>query len=198
MPHPEIFEALQPGTELLLDDGKVRLRGRNLRQQFCRYAMPGRRHPVRPQGRQRAECGVAAVGGHRKGSRRSRFRPRARRRLDRLLLCSASRRRRRGPQAGGRARRRHGQARKAVGDPASPRDHRARRRADGRARRSRRRDAAGGRAERAEAGGSRLPGCRKAGCRGDADARIDDHGPRRRPGRKPRMSRPRSTRERMR
>jgi pyruvate kinase len=26
LPHPEIFEALQPGTELLLDDGRVRLR----------------------------------------------------------------------------------------------------------------------------------------------------------------------------
>ena len=26
LPHPEIFEAIQPGTELLLDDGKVRLR----------------------------------------------------------------------------------------------------------------------------------------------------------------------------
>src|SRR6266566_8871719 len=25
LPHPEIFEALRPGTELLLDDGKVRL-----------------------------------------------------------------------------------------------------------------------------------------------------------------------------
>ena len=25
LPHPEIFEALQPGTELLIDDGKVRL-----------------------------------------------------------------------------------------------------------------------------------------------------------------------------
>ena len=25
LPHPEIFEALEPGTELLLDDGKVRL-----------------------------------------------------------------------------------------------------------------------------------------------------------------------------
>src|SRR5215469_18185260 len=25
LPHPEIFEAVQPGTELLLDDGKVRL-----------------------------------------------------------------------------------------------------------------------------------------------------------------------------
>src|SRR5258706_5251789 len=27
LPHPEIFAALQPGTELLLDDGKLRLRG---------------------------------------------------------------------------------------------------------------------------------------------------------------------------
>src|ERR1700757_397834 len=26
LPHPEIFEAVKPGTELLLDDGKVRLR----------------------------------------------------------------------------------------------------------------------------------------------------------------------------
>jgi pyruvate kinase len=26
LPHPEIFEALRPGTELLLDDGRVRLR----------------------------------------------------------------------------------------------------------------------------------------------------------------------------
>jgi len=26
LPHPEVFEALKPGTELLLDDGKVRLR----------------------------------------------------------------------------------------------------------------------------------------------------------------------------
>src|SRR6516165_6403972 len=26
LPHPEIFEALQPGTELLLDDGRIRLR----------------------------------------------------------------------------------------------------------------------------------------------------------------------------
>src|SRR5260370_10712049 len=26
LPHPEVFEALHPGTELLLDDGQVRLR----------------------------------------------------------------------------------------------------------------------------------------------------------------------------
>ena len=40
LPHPEIFEALQPGTELLLDDGKVRLRaercGAEYAETMCR------------------------------------------------------------------------------------------------------------------------------------------------------------------
>src|SRR3954454_13358847 len=37
--HPEVFEAIQPGTELLLDDGKVRLRvtshGRDYAETEC-------------------------------------------------------------------------------------------------------------------------------------------------------------------
>ena len=32
LPHPEIFAALKPGAELLLDDGQLRLRGRALRR----------------------------------------------------------------------------------------------------------------------------------------------------------------------
>lgn len=40
LPHPEIFEALQPGTELLLDDGKVRLQtercGAEYAETLCR------------------------------------------------------------------------------------------------------------------------------------------------------------------
>ncbi len=40
LPHPEIFEALQPGTELLLDDGKVRLQaercGTEYAETLCR------------------------------------------------------------------------------------------------------------------------------------------------------------------
>jgi pyruvate kinase len=39
LPHPEIFEALEPGTELLLDDGKVRLRtescGKGFAETLC-------------------------------------------------------------------------------------------------------------------------------------------------------------------
>ena len=35
MPHPEIFRALQPGSLLLLDDGKVRLRVEKAGDDFC-------------------------------------------------------------------------------------------------------------------------------------------------------------------
>jgi pyruvate kinase len=35
LPHPEIFEALEPGTELLLDDGKVRLQAESCGAQFA-------------------------------------------------------------------------------------------------------------------------------------------------------------------
>jgi pyruvate kinase len=35
LPHPEIFEALQPGTELLIDDGKVRLKVENCGSGFA-------------------------------------------------------------------------------------------------------------------------------------------------------------------
>src|SRR5215469_2936636 len=35
LPHPEIFEALQPGTELLLDDGKVRLEAETCGSSFA-------------------------------------------------------------------------------------------------------------------------------------------------------------------
>ncbi len=35
MPHPEIFRAVQPGSNLLLDDGKVRLRVHHVGDDFC-------------------------------------------------------------------------------------------------------------------------------------------------------------------
>ena len=59
LPHPEIFEALEPGTELLLDDGKVRLQAETCGAEYAETIVPGRRNPVRPQGRQCAECGAA-------------------------------------------------------------------------------------------------------------------------------------------
>ena len=36
LPHPEIFAALEPGTDLLLDDGNIRLKVEKLRQGFRR------------------------------------------------------------------------------------------------------------------------------------------------------------------
>ena len=54
LPHPEVFAALQPGTELLLDDGKVRLKVIDCGTRFRRDRVPRRRHAVGPQGRQRA------------------------------------------------------------------------------------------------------------------------------------------------
>src|SRR5262249_3529855 len=35
LPHPEVFAALEPGTDLLLDDGKVRLRGADCGADFA-------------------------------------------------------------------------------------------------------------------------------------------------------------------
>ena len=173
LPHPEIFAAIEPGVELLLDDGNIRLKVEIVRQGFRRDGGHDRRRPVRPQGRQRAERGAAALGAHAQGPRRSRLRARARRRLDRALVRAAARRRGRGAQADRRPRRRSGEAREAGGDPAAPRDPRARRFGDGGARRSRRRDAARGRAAGAAPDHSRLPALGKAGGGRDADARID-------------------------
>ena len=61
LPHPEIFAAIGPGTELLLDDGKIRLARRARRPRSRRDRGAERRPPVRQQGRQRAERDPAAV-----------------------------------------------------------------------------------------------------------------------------------------
>jgi pyruvate kinase len=67
MPHPEVFQALAPGVELLLDDGKIRLA-----VESCEAGR--RRDAVRPQGGQRRWRRAAAVGADRKGPARPRFR----------------------------------------------------------------------------------------------------------------------------
>ena len=158
LPHPEIFAALEPGH-------------RAARSMTARC---GSGSPIAAPISPRPRC---LVGGTCPTTRASTcrqcvlpisavtekdradlvLRAGARRRLDRAVVRAAPRGCRRGPQADRQRRRAHGQARKAVGDPPARRDHRARRRADGGARRSRRRDAARGRAERAEADHPRLP-----------------------------------------
>ena len=60
LPHPEIFAALEPGTELLLNDGNIRLKVETLRRPISpRRVVIDRRRALRPQGRQRAERGAA-------------------------------------------------------------------------------------------------------------------------------------------
>ena len=128
LPHPEIFAALEPGTELLLDDGKVRLQVESCGTDFAETACLVGGTLSDRKGVNVPNAVLPLVGAHREGPRRPRLRARSRRRLDRAVVRPAARRRRRRPQAGRRPRRRHGQARKAVGDPAARRDHRARRR----------------------------------------------------------------------
>ena len=152
-----------------------------------------RRRALGRQGRQPAQRGPAALGDHRQGPPGSAVRPRSRRRLDRAQLRAAARRRRRGAPPDRRPGRDHGQDREARGGRPARRDHRSRRRHHDRARRPRRRAAARGRAGTAEAhdpGGARG---RQAGGGRDPDAGIDDRARRRRPGPRPRTSRPRST-----
>ncbi len=176
LPHPEIFAALQPGTDLLLDDGKVRLRVIDCGADFAETEVRRRRHAVGPQGRQRAACGAADLGDD-----RQRTAPTCRSRwstgVDWIALSFVQR-----PDDVAEGRKLIGNAaglmvklEKPAAIRPARRDHRPGRRADGGARRPRRRDAARRRADRAEADHPRLPRRRQAGHRRDPDARIDDH-----------------------
>ena len=69
LPHPEIFAALKAGTNLLLDDGKIRLRVTDFGPDFAETVVVGGRRVVQPQGRERAGCGAAAFGDDRQGPR---------------------------------------------------------------------------------------------------------------------------------
>ena len=181
LPHPEIFQAVQAGHTLLLDDGKFKLRvveasDVRIDAEVMTSGVLGSRKgislpdTVLPFGamteKDRADVdfamslGVAWIalsfvqraGGHRRGAQ-----ARARPLLD------------------------HGQDREAVGAQPSRRDHRPRRRHHGRARRSRRRDAGREGAGPAEADHPRRAQRRQAGGGRHPDARIDDLSRRRRP-----------------
>ena len=96
LPHPEIFAAVQAGTNLLLDDGKLRLRVKSCGKDFAESRRRGRRQAQRPQGRQRAGRRAAAVAADRQGPRGPALRPRSRRRLGRAVVRAAPGGRRRG------------------------------------------------------------------------------------------------------
>ena len=72
LPHPEIFQAVQPGHALLLDDGKLRLRGRRGERRAHRCRGADQRNAWQPQGHQPARHGHSARGHDRQGPRRSR------------------------------------------------------------------------------------------------------------------------------
>ena len=174
LPHPEIFAALQPGTQLLLDDGKVRLETESCGADFAetRCLVGGTLSDRKGVNLPNAVLPVSAVTEKDRADLAFALDHGA----DWIALSFVQR-----PDdvaegrklVGGRA----GIMVKLEKPAAIQRlvgDHRTGRRADGGARRSRRRDAARGRAERAETGGPRLPARRQAGGRRDPDARIDD------------------------
>ena len=55
-PHPELFGTIRPGNRILIDDGKVRLKGHRGRRPDDRHQGRGRRQGLRQQGRQRPRC----------------------------------------------------------------------------------------------------------------------------------------------
>ena len=175
LPHPEILEALKPTDTVLIDDGKVRLHvvESSATHSLCEVEIAGTISNRKGVSLPDTEIMVSAMTP--KDPRRSPGRARDRRRLDRALVRAATRGCRRGAEDRRRARPRHVEDREASGTDQARRDHRAFRRPDGGARRSRRRDATreGARPSEAHHPPRAAPG--QTGCRGDADAGIDDH-----------------------
>ena len=173
LPHPEVFTALRPGTNLLLDDGKIRLV-----VETCGANFAGTR--IRTGGEISDHKGVNIPDAvlpvsppHRQGPGGSRNGAGARRGLDRGVVHPApagSPRVAGGDRGPRRARdeaREAGRARPARGDRRSVRrDH-------DRARRPRRGAPARGRPHRLAPDRARLPQRGQTGDRGDPDARID-------------------------
>ena len=173
LPHPEIFAAIERGTDLLLDDGNIRLTVEKCGKDFADTVvitggdLSDRKGVNVPNAvlplsaltpKDRSDLAFALELG-----------------VDWIALSFVQR-----PddvaeakKLDRRPRRRAGETREAGGDPPSRRDRRACGRADGRARRSWRRDAARGRAAGAAPDHPCLPRRRQAGGGGDADARID-------------------------
>ncbi len=100
LPHPEIFAALEAGSELLVNDGKIRLRVRGLRAGLCQLHGDHRRHHLRPQGGERARRGAALGRAVGQGPRRSGIRLRGGGGLAGAVVRATPRGRDRGAQPG--------------------------------------------------------------------------------------------------
>ena len=69
LPHPEVFAALAPGVQLLIDDGKIRLEVEQAGRR-ARHGPRRRRRPaVRAQGGERGRRRAAGLGADREGPR---------------------------------------------------------------------------------------------------------------------------------
>ncbi len=103
LPHPEIIQAAGIGTNLLLDDGKLRLRVVRARDDHLEYGGGDRRAAFGPQGDERAGRGAADPGAHAEGPAGPGFRARERGGLHRAELRAAG-----GGRGGGEGDRRPG------------------------------------------------------------------------------------------
>ena len=86
VPHPEIFAALAPGAEVLLDDGKVRLRVAACGPDHAETVVVTPGILSDRKGLNLPGVTLPIDAGHAQGSGRPRLRPRARRRLGGALL----------------------------------------------------------------------------------------------------------------
>ena len=76
LPHPEIFAAIAPSHDLLIDDGRRVARDR-YRRRLHRGQRHCRRHDFEPQGRQSSRHRARRLAADQEGPRRSRIRPRS-------------------------------------------------------------------------------------------------------------------------
>ena len=90
MPHPEIFQALSPDTDILLDDGKIRLRVTSCGADFAETEVitGGKLSDRKGVNVPQAMTGLTALT--RQGPCRPSVRPRPRHRLDRAFVSSSA------------------------------------------------------------------------------------------------------------
>ena len=175
LPHPEIFATIKPGHALLIDDGKVKLTvtEADSRRIVTKVVVGGKLSDRKGVSLPDTTIPFSALVD----KDRSDLEAALNAGIDWVALSFIQR-----PEDIAEAKKiTRGRAlvmakiEKPQAVAAACRDHRARRRADGGARRSRRRDAARGGARHPEADHARRPPRRQAGGRRHADAGIDDH-----------------------
>ena len=173
LPHPEVFTALKPGTDLLVDDGKIRLEVETCGANFAGTRVKVGGEIIGPQGSQHPRRGASHLAADGQGPQGSRAGAGARRGLGGGIVRPASA----GRAPAARGDRRPGEprdeAREAFRGGAAGRDRRAVRRRHGRTRRPRRGASARRRPEHLPPHRADVPRRGQARDRGDPDAGVD-------------------------